>query len=91
MSIWASWDDIPALTYRRSHHYPSADDPPACVDTAYITGHATGQIEEEPYAPFLRLGVADDDLEGHVVVLPADSVRALRDRLADWLDRLEDA
>ena len=98
MSIWATWNAIPAYAYSRgfSNRHPRDTDPKATVGIASIPEHCN------PQEPWLRLDTDSPgaltwnikDADGNPtpapvrgsVVLGFHSALRLRDQLSAWID-----
>lgn len=94
-------DHPPPLIYQRSHVIPSATDPRGgyldlASIPAFLTRNGDGYDDSKEDGigcwPYLRVslkGPVDAGAYDDTVVLDADQVRALRDELNDWLERVD--
>jgi hypothetical protein len=103
MSVYASFgifdgeeENHPApLIYRQSHIIPSPDDPRGGsfelgAIPAFLTrsGYDDG-ADEDAWWPYLRVSLLAGEPDEDTIVLDAEQVRALRDELTDWLERID--
>jgi hypothetical protein len=94
-------DYPPPLVYQRSHVLPAATDPRGgSLDLAsipaFITRDGDGYDETKEDGigcwPYLRVSLRGPDEAGpydDTIVLDAEQVRALRDELTGWLERVD--